>query len=623
MPPVEIVLRPLFWGLTLWAAARLGAWTSGSRLTGIAHLAWDGLTGMALFMGALLAGGMVPGGFRAPVIVVVLGIAVVLATVRALRDPVRRFPPRRPGAAGTAAIVLLALIVLAGLWWNRVPPLFFDSLSYHFAQPDLWLINGRIAPEPWSLHSWFPPGLSVLYGVGLALGGHPWANDANLLLGLLLFALVFDVTRRLWSPAAGLAAVLLLLSLPVVLYALAIPGADLGHGAFVVAALAALLIRGRDEDPGWLRRAALLCGGAVLTKYLGFLVPLAAGVVWLALERNGHDAAGESRARFTRVVAFVAPALLLIAPWLAANVVAVRNPVAPVLARWIPVEGLAPGGIESFRQDARGGLPGGGDAERLWPRLVTGDDAESGIYPTPAWGWLPLASLLALGLAWREDRHLRPLALLGAGLFVLWFLTFRWERFLIPTTFLLAVLTAGALRSAWRRGGVARLLPVLAVLLALPGLLRAGQEILAFTGAAPVVLGQESGDRFLARSFPTMALYRNAGARLNPQTSHVLIVGEMRHYGLPLRRTAPTGFNTHPLVEALDGAGDPAEASRRLRERGYTHLIVDAGWVERSARRYPSLARFARNPDLLRRYLDSLGPPLIRRDGVALFRIPG
>jgi len=296
--------------------------------------------------------------------------------------------------------------------------------------------------------------------------------------------------------------------------------------------------------------------------------------------------------------------------------------VAPALAGLLPTEGLAEGGDAVFRNDARGGLPGITDLRHLVVRLLVGDESESRIYPTPAWGWMPLLFLLGLAVFAGADRRLLAVSGLALGLFALWFATFRWERFLVATTLLIAVALGGMLALAWRRGRLFRLLHVAAALLAAGGLIQACHAVLDYTGAAPVLLGREDPAAFLERSFPTVALYREASETLDPGGTRVLIVGEMRHYGLALRRVAPSGFNTHPLGQALGGNGGPAEANRVLREAGFTHVVVDKGWVERSYGRYPSLAFLAERPGLLDRWLRSLGHPMATRGSAALYAIP-
>jgi hypothetical protein len=216
----------------------------------------------------------------------------------------------------------------------------------------------------------------------------------------------------------------------------------------------------------------------------------------------------------------------------------------------------------------------------------------------------------------------RQLFALAFLLFLAWFMTYRWERFLVATTFLIAVAAAGSIVVVWKRRSAARGLPIAAAIVAVLSLVYAGQEIAMFTGGTRVALGQESPRAFVQFSFPASRFYREAANKLDPESAHVLLLGETRHFRIPLRRAAPTGFNTHPLADSLSRTRDVAQSSRELRDLGYTHLIVDLGWVERSAGSYPSLALFRDRPELLTTYLTSLGPPLHHRGRVGLFGIP-
>jgi hypothetical protein len=312
----------------------------------------------------------------------------------------------------------------------------------------------------------------------------------------------------------------------------------------------------------------------------------------------------------------------MVSPWLIANAVVVGNPVAPVLAEAMEPRGLADDGARSFRVDARGGWPDLDDLRSLGPRLIWGDEDASRIYPSPAWGWTWVALLPVLALALRFDPRLRGLLLLAAALFTIWFLTYRWERFLVAVSLLLAVAAAAATVRVWRHGGVARGLPVAAALVGLLSFVQAGQTIARFTGGADVALGLESPRDLVERSFPITRLYREAGENLPASGTRVLLLGEMRHFRLPLPHAAPSAFNTHPVVESLIDGKAVSHANRALRDQGFTHLIVDPGWVRRSAERYPSLALFRDRPGLLSAYLETLGSPVAVRNGVALFRIP-
>ena len=620
---VDGAARVPFWGLVLASCARLAARGMRSRLTGLAHLAWDGSAGLALLIALLIAIGSLPGGFRGEVVRSVVAVLVASGAVAAWSDPVSRFA-RRQGAPTShpGLMLVLALFTVAGLLWDRVPPVFFDARAYHFAFPELWLVAGRLKPESWSLLSWFPPGMSVLYGVGLATGGEAWANDANLLVGLCLIAVAADTARRLFGPPSAFLAALLTFATPLVVYAFAIPGADLGHGLFVFGALGALLFRSATE-PSWLKRAGALAAGAVLTKYLGLIAPVAVGMAWLAFGPSVEAVGPHGRRRILRALAFGAPAVLLALPWLAANMVEVGNPVAPAMSSWFATRGLAPGAALAFTGDARGGLPHRDDLLRLRSRWFVGDDEESRIYPTPAWGWIPLALATFAVVHGRKERAFRRVAGLALALVGIWLLTFRWERFLVAVAAFVAVASAGGIVIAARRGSRWRLAPALAAIAAIVALGTSWSRIRRFDDGVPVALGRQSASEFVESALASVRIFRDANARLDRARDHVLLVGEMRHYGLRVPRTAPTGFNTHPLVDALRDDPDPDGVSRRLRLEGFTHLVVDPGWIRRSAAQYPSLAYLESHADLWGRYIGSLGAPLASEDGVALYRIPG
>ena len=95
---IDTMGRLVFWGLILTACARLGARAVGSRLTGMAHIAWDGAAGLALLIALLLIVGLLPGGFRVGAVRSVAAVVIALARPRRGRtrscDSPRRAAPR-------------------------------------------------------------------------------------------------------------------------------------------------------------------------------------------------------------------------------------------------------------------------------------------------------------------------------------------------------------------------------------------------------------------------------------------------------------------------------------------------------------------------------------------------
>jgi hypothetical protein len=136
-----------------------------------------------------------------------------------------------------------------------------------------------------------------------------------------------------------------------------------------------------------------------------------------------------------------------------------------------------------------------------------------------------------------------------------------------------------------------------------------------------VAWGREDAKAFFDRSFTAPHVVRAAAERLDRPGTRILFVGENRHYGFDVDRVAPTSFNVHPLVEAMAAAHDPAAVRAELRRRGFTHLLIDPGWIERSGRSYPSLAPLVADPAPFSALVRSLGAPWSNDGGVALYEI--
>jgi hypothetical protein len=87
--------------------------------------------------------------------------------------------------------------------------------------------------------------------------------------------------------------------------------------------------------------------------------------------------------------------------------------------------------------------------------------------------------------------------------------------------------------------------------------------------------GAPSG--FPGQSIATLAWQYRAANRLGPG-ARLALIGDATPFYYPPGTIYATVFDEHPLRAALSGAGSPAEAARRLRATGVTHLLV--AWSE-------------------------------------------
>ena len=183
-PPLvwELLTRSFFWRAAslaapvalFWTAAwRLGRWLSTPLRAGGPSRLEEFILSLGFGAGALglaalalgLAGGFLPRLLKAAL--AVLAAAAAPAFLRLLQDrgAAKRFTAlgREAGLRGLMPAALLAALILYQFIVALGPTLFYDSLVYHLALPDLYLRRGAIVPTPLNAYAGIPGGVEMLY----------------------------------------------------------------------------------------------------------------------------------------------------------------------------------------------------------------------------------------------------------------------------------------------------------------------------------------------------------------------------------------------------------------------------------------------------------------------------
>jgi 4-amino-4-deoxy-L-arabinose transferase-like glycosyltransferase len=224
--------------------------------------------------------------------------------------------------AGAVGICLVAL--------GSMPPTDYDSLMYHLQIPATFLDRGSVHVPDGNLHVSFLGPLHMLYVPLLAWGAESAPALLNVAFALLLAAALLTAGTRLFSPAAGRLAFVLLWGSPMLLL--------VGITARVDSVLACFLFLGHyallrawnasADTWRWLVLSGALLGLAVGVKHLGLVYALALGPLVLITALRGT---GITRpALLTGVWGGVA--LLAALPWLVKNWILLGAPFYPQLA---------------------------------------------------------------------------------------------------------------------------------------------------------------------------------------------------------------------------------------------------------------------------------------------------
>ena len=240
---------------------------------GVGTLGW-----LAFFPG-------VAGYFTAPVFWAVCLPAASYVVVWWLRSGIS---PKRPGFS-RFEILLLALIVCVAVIdviEGISPPADADSLAYHFALPADFLAAEQILFVPRAVSGAIPLLLHMTYAVALGTGGELaltlWATVTCWATVLLFYAVMRRHIPRIWALAAGL----VLLTTPAVLYGGGNGQVEIRCALFAIAAVVFIVSSQQYNASGLMLLGGLCAGFFMGAKFYGLIFVGAAGLVIL-FQRGG------------------------------------------------------------------------------------------------------------------------------------------------------------------------------------------------------------------------------------------------------------------------------------------------------------------------------------------------
>ena len=519
------------------------------------------------------------------------------------------------GAALLGLFVAAAASAPGWLWSSERGG--YDALSYHLELPKAWIMGGLpVGPVEGNVYSALPSFVEAAFvQLMLMRGGivegaiacQFWALVASFATA----GVVARLARRIVGDESGLVAFLLVVSLPWVLVVGTLAYNDIVPCLMFAAAWFVIEHFARGARPLDARAAALLAllaaaaVGAKPTAFLFVALPLLAIVSMRC---------GPRTLRFAPLVVVVAVAAL--SPWLVRNQLAYGNPLFPFAHALF---GSGPWTDEQFALFAKGHGPGIPLAERLplvwreWLGHGTGEPPAPGEPWFPQWGLLPLVGLAGLGVAALRDASARAALAAIAIAVVCWLLfTHLKSRFLLPTAVPLSIGAAMLLARAARVTQPLAVPILLAPALVLPFVVfwrEPARDLAAAPGSEPQRLqapavfigdtGFMTGERFardIERASPEdrvkLVAQTPVASFINyalPAEARVLAVG----YSTPFYLARPIAWNTVWDRGALDRVADaapgtPASWGPKLRELGYTHVLINptmlvvwkrAGWM--------------------------------------------
>lgn len=534
------------------------------------------------------------GWLQRPVVALVGAVGLLLGGVRFVCGVVpsrtrSSEPLSRTEVSARAGVVLLAAVALCGA---VVPESFFDALYYHAAFPAQYLRLGRIEVFPHAVHSAMPSHVNVCYLPLLAWGGASTVKLGHFAFYCGVLGWVGALARRIWGRPGGPWGALILASVPGMGVMAGLGSVDLGVTFFstgcVVLTVAGLA---GEVRRGPLLAAAFLAGVAAGSKYSALLFVLvwsAAVAVVLLLRRPRRVALAGALA-----------ALVLFGGggWYLRNLIVLGNPLYPALAG---ATSAAARVAANLRTDS---APAGGWFEA--PRVLADVITEGRGMGAGAELW-PGVILLAVGVVWALGRAgpSRWLAVLVVVAMLAWSRSILIVRYVYPVLALAAALAGGMPVRGFARRGWRRAMAALVLVLAVVGAVRL-LAVVDLVHQQPWLFlrGRQDAMTFLAERVPHNSAARWVSAHTPERGTRLLLLGETQAYYFARDHEPIGAYDLHPLVGWAESAASAAALDARVRQLGFTHVILNAGELQRLNRTYGHFALSERAAPIVAEWL--------------------
>jgi hypothetical protein len=476
------------------------------------------------------------------------------------------FPLPKPEFPDFLAFVLLLAALGLGLAGALAPEIFYDSLVYHLAVPNLYVIRHGFADMPYNLYSNLFMLHGMLYSAALAVNGEMLAKFVNYSAGVLSAAAVFAIGRRYLSARAGLLAALIFYTVAHTLISAWSSGTEALLTCFTLAALAAALRHAHGERK-FLLLAAFLSGCGMAVKTTGLFPAVGAGLVILYRRRS------EPAAALRALLLFGLVAALPVLPWLVKNQLYRHNPFFPFLTSLFGVPANADAAkIRNFMGETRqmGSLEL--KAWLLHPWNVTMGAVGNSQYFTPLFLFaLPLLFLVP------PAAETAPFWLYFLSGWLLWSFASTMVRFLMPAYPAAGLLIAASLEGPGHRG-LRKALRYAALLTCAVGLYWAG-AIFYSQGRWRPLAGLVSKRDYLASTQPTYPYSAYSAIEFVneklPPGAKTLIIGDGRSFYFKKDFVVSSVFDKTPIVEYAAASKDGDELYARLKAEGITHILLN------------------------------------------------
>lgn len=472
--------------------------------------------------------------------------------------------------------ISLGVAITLAFFMSLAPPVEdFDALLYHLTVPAWWLRDGGMTLAAVSPY-WYPQIIEGSFVWPMAMGFDTATHLIHLLWFILTISLLWMWMRQLWDNSTVWNALLILLTMPSLLWLASWAYTDYALTFTGLATLYALWKWQATQNIRWLYIGGIMAGMVVSIKYTGFFVPMV-GILLIIVWGQGIYQ------RLINLILFSGTTVLVASPWYLRNWIWMKNPIYPFLfggRYW-----------DSFLNQAHSaaGTGIGLDIRQLLllPLTTTLGTQDTNFFDGRIGPFLLILSPLAIIAFWqaRHEPSGSRRALLSIGLFsfigiAAWTLgvissaNLFQARYLFPALIPLVILLAVGMNSLnkldtsqLRVSFIVRSMLAFTVIV---NLLNFSLQVVV-RNPLSVAIGITSRKAYIEKQQPgyahALALLKNV-----PENAKVYLLFEPRSYGMNIQ-VQPDIINTN-FSHDLWLYKTPENMIAAWKRQGYTHILL-------------------------------------------------
>ena len=489
-------------------------------------------------------------------------------------------------------IKLLLLFIISALvgiemLMNLTPPTTRDVLIHHLAIPKLYIKNGGLYDIPFSIFSYYPMNLSLLYIIPLLFNNDIIPKYIHMSFGLLTGLIIFLYIKKRINTAYALLGSLVFLSIPIIIKLSTSAMVDLGLTFFSTLALL-LIIKWIDSDFDlkWLVASAVSCGLALGTKYNALIVFLLLSLMVIFLNQRYQRKGTRS---LLYGIFFIFISLLIYSPWGIKNIIQKGNPIYPLYNNYLNIHHNSHSAEDDnyYSHYSLPDLKGPFGRRRLlygenWLDIILipfriffqGRD-NSGQYFD---GVLNPILLLFTPFALFRHHYRRDMIILMT--FSILYLLFAFSshgmriRYILPIIPPMTIMTTFGIKRLTEIRSLRYPVPIIIIILLsynIPYL----NKCLRKTDPVPYITGKETRDEYLLKHLPDYGIFKYINDNLPTESKIMFLFMGNRGYYCNREYIYDARYSGVTLMNQIRGSTGGDDIYHKQKKMGITHILMD------------------------------------------------